>query len=75
MKYTQQNRQYGIGVLTDAPQSIDLPPDAIVTMTFDRETNCYVASRPSKIIYPKARELLKQYRREYDKALEELETS
>jgi len=63
MKYTQPYRQYHVSVLTDSPYST-LPPDIITPMRYDRQTDGWVAIRPSKIIYPKAKQLVAQYRRE-----------
>ena len=64
MKYTQSHRKSHVSVLTDSPYST-LPPDIITQMRYDRETDGWVAVKPSNFIYPKARELVKQYRREY----------
>ncbi len=64
MKYTQSYRQYNVSVLTDAP-NITLPPNIITQMRYDRQTDGWVAIRPSKIVYPKARTLIKEYRKEY----------
>ncbi len=57
------------GFLTDAPVSIKLPEYAIVQMRFDVEAMRFVANRPSQISYPKAKELIEQYRREYAERL------
>lgn len=64
MKYTQPYRRYHVSVLTDA-LNITLPPDGIIQMYYDRQIDGYVAVRPSKMVYPKARSLVKEYRREY----------
>jgi len=53
------------GFLTDMPKGIQLAEDAIVQMRYDAQTMQWIFSRPSRIKYPTARELIKQYRREY----------
>ncbi len=64
MKYTQPHRQYNVSVLTDALNTA-LPPDVITQMRYDRETDNWVSICPSKFVYPKARTLIKEYRKEY----------
>lgn len=68
MKYTQPYRQYHVSVLTDAP-NITLPPNVITQMRYDRQTDGWISIRPSNFVYPSARELVKQYRREYAEKL------
>ena len=53
------------GFITDLPQTIQLSDSDYVRMYYDRETACLIPSRPSRITYPTARELIKEYRREY----------
>ena len=57
------------GFLTDSPKPVKLSQDAVVEMRFDSQTYQWIPNRQSKIVYPKARELVKQYRREYNNAL------
>lgn len=72
MKYTQPYRKYNISVLTDTQGAIELPPDAITEMYYDyRNSDSWKSVKPSNFVYPKARELVKQYRREYAKKCEE----
>lgn len=52
------------GYLTDTPVGVKLPADAIVRVRYDAETMQWIHSRPSKIVYPTAKELIEQYRRE-----------
>ena len=69
MKYTQPHRQYNVSVLTDSPYST-LPPDVITQMYYDyRKTDSWKSVQPSNFVYPKARELVNQYRREYKEKL------
>ncbi len=64
MKYTQPYRRYNVSVLTDSPYST-LPPNIITQMYYDRQTDGWKAVKPSTIVYPKARTLIKEYRKEY----------
>ncbi len=57
------------GFLTDKPVGIKLPADAIVQMRYDLEAMRWIPSRPSKIKYPKAKQLIEQFRREYAERL------
>jgi hypothetical protein len=66
MKYTQPHRQYNVSVLTDAPYTDQLPSVTITEMYYDyRKTDSWKCVKPSNFVYPRARELVKQYRKEY----------
>jgi len=59
------------GFMTDQPVGIKLADDDIVQVTYDvtDDMRCEPRfSRPSRIKYPKAKELIKQYRIEYAKS-------
>ena len=74
MKYTQPNRQYKLNVLTDAPYTDQVPSVTITEMYYDyRKTDSWKCVKPSNFVYPKARELVKQYRREYAERCAELD--
>ncbi len=53
------------GFLTDVPKAIQLAEDDYVKVRYDTKAMRWIANRPSKITYPKAKELIKQYRKEY----------
>jgi len=53
------------GFLTDTPVGIKLAEDAIIQTRYDAQSMQWIFSRPSRIKYPKAKELIKQYRQEY----------
>ncbi|MEK7400039.1 MAG: hypothetical protein AAB116_24105 [Candidatus Poribacteria bacterium] len=53
------------GFLTDQPVGIKLAEDDIVRVRYDAQTMRWIANRPSRIKYPTAKQLIKQYRREY----------
>jgi len=59
-----QNSQSLTG-LTDQPIGIKLSDDDYVKVRYDAKAMRWIANRPSRIKYPTARELIKQYRREY----------
>lgn len=66
MKYTQPNRQYKVNVLTDSPYTDQVPSVTITEMYYDyRKTDSWKSVKPSNFVYPKARELVKEYRKEY----------
>ena len=74
MKYTQPHRQYNVSVLTDSPYTDQLPSVTITEMYYDyRKTDSWKRVKPSKFVYPRARELVKQYRREYAESCAELD--
>ncbi|MBC8233126.1 hypothetical protein H8E77_26570 [bacterium] len=53
------------GFLTDAPQTIQFSDDDFVRMRYDRKAMRLIPSRPSRIKYPTAKELIEQYRKKY----------
>lgn len=53
------------GFFTNVPMPVELNSDDIIEVRHDVQTMRWIANRSSKITYPKARELIKQYRREY----------
>jgi hypothetical protein len=66
MKYTQPHRQYKGSVLTDSPYTDQLPSVTITEMYYDyRKTDSWKCVKPSNFVYPKARALIKEYRKEY----------
>jgi hypothetical protein len=58
-----------INYLADMPRAIQLAEDDIVRVRYDAKTMRWIANRPSRIKYPTARELIKQYRKEYAERL------
>jgi len=57
------------GFLTDQPIGIKLSDDDYVKVRYDAKAMRWIANRPSRIKYPTARELIKQYRKEYAERL------
>ena len=55
--------------LTDNPMSIQLAEDDYVRVRYDAKVMRWIANRPSRIKYPTARKLIKQYRKEYAEKL------
>lgn len=53
------------GFLTDAPQTIQLSDDDYVKVRYDAKTMRWIPSRPSRIQYPTARQLIKDIRQKY----------
>ena len=53
------------GYLTDAPIPVQLADDDYVRVRYDAEAMKWIPSRPSRIKYQTARQLIKQYRKEY----------
>ena len=53
------------GFLTDAPRPIQLSDDDYVRVRYNAKAMRWIPSRPSRITYPTAEELINQYRREY----------
>ena len=53
------------GFLTDTPRPIQLAEDDIVRVRYDAKAMRWIANRPSRIRYQTAKQLIKQYRREY----------
>jgi len=53
------------GFLTDQPRPIQLSDDDYIRVRYDAQTMRWIPNRPSRIKYPTARELIKQYRKEY----------
>ena len=53
------------GFITDVPRPAQLEDDDYIRVRYDVEAMRWIPSRPSRIKYPKAKELIKQYRREY----------
>jgi hypothetical protein len=54
-----------VDYLADMPRSIQLADDDYVHVRYDAKSMTWISSRPSRIKYPTARELIKQYRQEY----------
>jgi hypothetical protein len=50
------------GFLTDQPRGITLSDDDYIRCRYDAQSMQWRYSRPSRIKYPTARELIKQYR-------------
>ena len=57
------------GFMTDAPIPIHLSDDDYVRVRYDPRAMRWIPNRPSRIKYPKAKALIKQYRREYAERL------
>ena len=57
------------GFLTDQPRGIKLSDDDYVKVRYDVEAMKWIPNKPSRIKYPTARELIKQYRKEYAEKL------
>ena len=53
------------GFITDVPKTIQLADDDYVRVRYDVEAMKWIPSRPSRIKYPTAKELIQQYRKEY----------
>ncbi len=51
--------------LTNLQNRFELAPDAIIKVTYDAQNFRWIPNRPSGIVYPKAKELIEQFRREY----------
>ena len=58
-----------IDYLADMPKGIQLAEDDYVKVTYDTKAMRWVANRPSRIKYQTAKELIKQYRKEYAERL------
>lgn len=72
MKYIQPKPKYNGGVITDSPYDI---PVTITEMYYDyRKTDSWKCVKPSNFVYPKARALVKQYRKEYAEKLADIDT-
>jgi hypothetical protein len=54
-----------VDYLADMPKAIQLAEDDIIKVRYDAKAMRWIANRPSRIKYPTARELIKQYRQEY----------
>ena len=52
------------GFLTDQPIGIKLAEDDYVRVRYDAKAMRWIPSRPSRIVYPKAKELIEQFRRD-----------
>ena len=59
------------GFLTDQPIGIKLSDDDYVRVRYDAKTMRWIANRPSRIKYQTAKQLIKQYRREYQARCQE----
>jgi hypothetical protein len=53
------------GFLTDVPKGIQLSDDDYVHVHYDAQSMRWIPSRPSRIKYKTAKQLIKQYRKEY----------
>jgi len=51
------------------PRPIQLAEDDIVKVRYDAQAMRWIPNRPSRIKYPTARELIKEYRKEYAEKL------
>jgi hypothetical protein len=58
------------GFITDLPKTIQLAEDDYVRVKYDSERMEWIPSRPSRIKYPTAKELIKEYRREFAEKLD-----
>ena len=59
------------GFLTDQPVGIKLSDDDYIRVRYDAQSMRWIPNRPSRIKYPTAKQLIKQYRREYQARLKE----
>jgi hypothetical protein len=57
------------GFITDVPKSIQLSDDDYVRVRYDAKAMRWIPNRPSRIKYPTAKQLIKQYRQEYAERL------
>jgi hypothetical protein len=57
------------GFLTDQPVGIKLAEDDYIKVRYDAKAMRWIANRPSRIKYSTAKELIKQYRKEYAERL------
>ncbi len=57
------------GFLTDQPVGVKLAEDDIVRVRYDAKAMRWIPNRPSGIKYQTAKELIKQYRKEYAERL------
>jgi hypothetical protein len=51
-----------VNYLADMPRPIQLAEDDIVKVRYDAQAMRFLPNRPSRIKYPTARELIKEYR-------------
>jgi hypothetical protein len=58
-----------VDYLADMPRPIHLADDDYVRVRYDVQAMRWIPNRPSRIMYPTARELIKQYRRDYTEKL------
>jgi hypothetical protein len=54
-----------INYLADMPKTIQLADDDIVRVRYDAKALRWIPSRPSRIRYQTAKQLIKEYRQEY----------
>ena len=57
------------GFLTDQPRGIKLADDDYVHVSYDVQSMRWIPNRPSRIRYQTAKQLIKQYRKEYAERL------
>lgn len=53
------------GFLTDQPVGIKLSDDDYIKVRYDVQSMRWIPNRPSRIRYQTAKQLIKQYRKEY----------
>ena len=53
------------GFITDVPRAIQLADDDYVKVRYDAKAMRWIANRPSRIKYPTAKQLIKEYRQKY----------
>jgi len=53
------------GFLTDQPVGVKLAEDGIIQTRYDAQSMQWIFSRPSRIRYQTAKQLIMQYRQEY----------
>ena len=58
-----------IDYLADMPRPIQLSDDDYVRVRYDADAMKWIPSRPSRIRYQTAKQLIKQYRKEYAEKL------
>jgi hypothetical protein len=54
-----------VDYLADMPKAIQLADDDYIRVRYDAPNFRWIPSRPSRIKYPTAKEVIRQYRREH----------
>ena len=58
-----------VDYLADVPKGIQLSDDDYVHVRYDAQSMRWIPNRPSRIKYQTAKQLIKQYRKEYAERL------